>query len=268
MDQFLKTALALGLILGGLRAPATGQSSNNPIFAGIELGSEGIQAIAIRIAKTDDAAGARLVSSETIDLSLSLNGSGSSPSQVAEKAAAAVEKLLQQLKQQYRVPPEQTYIFGRSGIDARLREALTSAIKKRSEKTVDFLDQATETQLSIVGIIPKRERVGSTTFDNRGSSVLIEVGNYSTRGGYEVLRYSPVANYDFVTMNVPQGTVSFTDEVVKAIGPGSDWTSLAQRARIIGSDSVRRALRDEIRNKPGLLNRKHVYLTGGIVEAL
>jgi hypothetical protein len=268
--KILEAALTLSLFLSGLGALAKGQPSINSreLFAGIEISSEGIKAIAIRISKNDDGSGVKLVDSEMIDLSLELTGSLTSATQVAERAAVAVAKLQSQLQQQYRVPPEQVYIVGRSGIDAKLREELATAIKKRTEKAVAFLDQATETQLSIVGIIPRRERVGSTLIDNRTSSVLIEVGNHGTRGGYELLRYSPVAQYDFVTMNLPQGTISFTDEAIKAVGENGDWTALIQQAKALGAGSLRDALRNEIGSKPGLVNRKRVYLTGRIVWAM
>jgi ribonucleotide monophosphatase NagD (HAD superfamily) len=268
--KILEAALTFGLFLSGLGVLAQGQASINPreLFAGIELGSEGIKAIAIRISKNEDGSGVRLVNSEMIDLSLELSGGVESATEVAERAAVTVARLQSQLQQQYSVPPEQVYIVGRSGIDAKLQEELATAIKKRTEKAVAFLDQAIETQLSIVGIIPKRERVGSTLIDNRSSSVLIEVGNHSTRGGYELLRYSPVAQYDFVTMNLSQGTISFTDEALKAIGANGDWTALIQQLRALGAGSLRNALRNEIGSKPGLLNRKRVYLTGGIVWAM
>jgi hypothetical protein len=268
--KFLEAALTFSLVLSGLGALAKGQSTINPreLFAGIELSSEGIKAIVIRISGNEDGSGVRLVNSEMIDLSLELTAQVTSAIEVAERAADAVAKLQSQLQQQYGMPPEQVYIVGRSGIDAKLREELATAIKERAEKAIAFLDQATETQLSIVGIIPKRERVGSTLIDNRGSSILIEIGNHSTRGGYELLRYAPVAQYDFVTMNLAQGTISFTDQAIKAMGENGDWTALIQRAREIGTGSLRIALRNEIANKPGLLNRKRVYLTGGIVSAM
>jgi hypothetical protein len=269
-QKILEAALTLSLFLSGLAALAKGQPPINSreLFAGIELSGEGIKAIAIRISNKEDGSGVKLVNSEMIDLPLELTGRVTTATQVAERAAAAVARLQSQLQQQYGVPPEQVYIVGRSGIAAKLQEELAIAIKKQAEKTVAFLDQATETQLSIVGIIPRRERIGSTLIDNRSSSVLIEVGNHGTRGGYELLRYSPVAQYDFVTMNLPQGTISFTNEVIRAIGGNGDWTALIQQARALGAGPLRNALQSEIGSKPGLGNRKRVYLIGRIVSAM
>jgi hypothetical protein len=271
LRKILEAALILSLLLCsslcGLREPVSGQTANaRELFAGIELGNEDIKAIAIRITNKKEGAGIKLVNSEIVDLPLELNGT--SPAQVAERAAEAVEKLLLQLQQQYQVPPEQIYLIGRSALDAKVREELGSAIKRRAGKTVVFLDQATETQLSIVGIIRKRERVGSTLIDNRSSSILIEVGNYGTKGGYELLRYTPAAQYDFVTMNVAKGTVNFTDDALKAIGVNGDWTALIKHVRITGAASVRKELRAELASKPGIASRKRVFLTGGIVRAL
>lgn len=268
--KILETALILSLILPVLGAFAGGQSSitTKELFAGIELSGEGIKAITIRISNSEDGSGIRLINSEMIELSLEPIGSVIDAARVAENAAATVAKVQSQLQQQYRVPAEQVFIIGRSGLDARLREQLESAIKRRTEKTVVFLDQATETQLSIVGIIPKRERVGNTQIDNRSASVLIEVGDRNTKGGYELLRYAPAAQYDFVAMNLSHGSVSFTDEAIKAIGVNGDWTALIQQARALGAGTVRDALRNEIEGKPGLFNRKRVYLTGRIIWAL
>jgi hypothetical protein len=90
-------------------------------------------------------------------------------------------------------------------------------------------------------------KVGDTQIDNRNSSVLIEINGDLTLGGYQLLRYPPdgvdaAPRYDFVTMTVPHGGV--VDE------------------------SFRQALRRERESKPGLVNRKRVYLTGSVPWAM
>src|SRR5262249_47258824 len=47
-----------------------------------------------------------------------------------------------------------------------------------------------------------------------------------------------------------------------------DLLNLIQKAKTMGADSVGEALRKEYETKPGLLNRKRVYLTGGIAWAM
>src|ERR671931_2387458 len=91
--NLLGAALALSLFLCGLNASGAAQSSNHrDLFAGIELSSESIKAIAIRIVNSDDGSSVKLINSEVIDLPLDLNGGGAIPARVAEKAAVAVEK--------------------------------------------------------------------------------------------------------------------------------------------------------------------------------
>src|SRR5262249_53095930 len=126
----------------------------------------------------------------------------------------------------------------------------------------------TEGQLSIVGTISRRGKVGPTWIDYRDSSMLIRIGNYSTKGGYQLLRYVPSVYYDFVIMNIPYGTVSFTNEISRAAGESGDLATLIQQAKSISAGPVRESLRKECESKPGLLNRKRVYLTGDIAWAM
>jgi hypothetical protein len=62
-----------------------------------------------------------------------------------------------------------------------------------------------------------------------------------------LLKYSPSAppSYDFVTMSVSYGAMG-----------------------LASAESLRQALRREREGKPGLVNRKRVYLTGNIALAV
>src|SRR4030095_11082242 len=75
------------------------------------------------------------------------------------------------------------------------------------------------------------------------SSVLIEINDDRMLGGYQLLKYPQDAapRYDFVTMSVPRGP---------------------------DDESFRQALRRERESKPGLVNRKRVYLTGSVPWAM
>ncbi len=270
--RILKATVSVSLLLGSLSGPATGQvdpqTKTGELYGGIEISAEGVKAIALRVSQSEEAPGLKLVYSENINLSLGRTNNGKNTSQTAEKVARAVQKLQTQLRQQHQVLSERIYLIGSSELEADLREELANGIKKMTGKSITFLDPETEIQLNIVGTIPQRERVGSTSIDNRNSSVLIEVGNHSTRGGYQLLRYTPSAQYDFVTMNISQGTMSFSNEVSKALGEEGDWTTIIQQAKTLGSSSLREALQRERESKPGLVNRKRIYLTGGIAWAL
>src|SRR5262249_8554830 len=150
------------------------------------------------------------------------------------------------------------YIIGSHELGADHPEDLISTVKRITGKTLTFLDSETEGQLSIVGTISRRGKVGPTWIDYRDSSMLIRIGNYSTKGGYQLLRYVPSVYYDFVIMNIPYGTVSFTNEISRAAGESGDLATLIQQAKSISAGPVRESLRKECESKPGLLNRKRV----------
>jgi hypothetical protein len=66
-------------------------------------------------------------------------------------------------------------------------------------------------------------------------------------------------------MSIPFGTVSFTDEITKQGGKGDNFSQQAERLR---GEVLLPALRQELGRKPGLVNRRRVYLSGGIVWAM
>lgn len=242
----LKAIVSLGLLLHSSTVPAIGQvaptTESWEIYAGIELTTEEARAIALRVSRSEEEPGFKLVYSENIRLALGRAGNG----QFARHAAQAVLKLMTRLRQRCQAPPERIFLIGSSGLGAGPPEGLVEAISKTTGKTIVFLDAETEVQLSIAGTISRLGKVGDAQIDNRNSSVWIEINSDCALGGYQLLRYSPSAppGYDFVTMSVPHGA------------PG-----LANAA------SLRQALRKERESKPGLVNRKRVYLTGSVAWA-
>jgi len=270
----LKMALSASLLLGGLCASASGQTppANEPgdIHGGIEISADGVKAVAIRISQGEEGPGAKLVYSEFVRLPLGRASSGGFKPQAALDAAQTVLKLLTQLGQQHRIPSERIYLIGSSELGADPPEDLAGAVSKMTGKTLTFLDPETEIQLRIVGTVPRRERFGSTWTDRRNSSMLIDIGSNNTKAGYQLLKHSLPSppRYDFVSTNIPQGTVNYSNEIRRALGETSDWLTFAKSANALSGGRFREALRKEWESKPGLLNRKRVYLTGGIAWAL
>jgi hypothetical protein len=264
-----RMVISASLILGILIVQAIAQKANELIdlYGGIELSPEGVKAIALRASRNDEGPGLKLIYSEVIHLALGRSGNGQFVPQATEKAARAIQQLQARLRQQ-KVPTERIYLIGSSGVQAEFPEDLEGTISKITGKTLTLLDAETEVQLSIAGTIPQREQIGNTWIDNRNSSVLINIGNYNTTGGYQLLRYIPSAQYDFVTMNIPYGTISFTNEIQRVAGDNATWASLVESARAADSAPIREALRKERDSKPGLVNRKRVYVTGGITWAM
>jgi len=249
--RILKLTGSLCLLLHCLDATAMGQEkpSTEPgeIYAGIELTTEGARAIALRISRGEEDPGLKLLYSETIRLALGRAGDGQFAPQAAQEAAQTVLTLLTRLRQQCQAPPERVFLIGSSGLGADHPEDLVNAISRTTGKTLTFLNVETEVQLSIVGTISRLGKVGDTQIDNRNSSVLIEINGDGALGGYQLLKYPPSAppGYDFVTMSLPHDTLS-----------------------LAGVASLRQALRKERESKPGLANRKRVYLTGSVAWAM
>ncbi|HKX30315.1 MAG TPA: hypothetical protein VJ302_21675 [Blastocatellia bacterium] len=273
-DRILKAAVSINLLLFCWSATIFGQTNAKreagDLFAGIELGTDGLRTVALRFSRGEDEPSLKLLYSENIHLGLGRTSSGKFAPRASEEAAQALQKLLGRLDQQYRVPAERIFLIGSSSLGADHPEDLLGTIAKVTGRTLNFLDVETEVQLSIVGTISRRESIGDTWIDNRNSSVLIEIGSDSTKGGYQLLKYLPSAppSYDFVTMSIPQGTVSFANEISRANKTVSDLPGFAQKVQGSGAGTLRNALRKECESKPGLVIRKRVYLTGDIVWAL
>jgi hypothetical protein len=275
--EVLKLALSAGLLLCVLSVATLGQEQlSNPsgspgeIYGGIELSDEGVTAIALQVSQGDEEPGFRLVYSEIIRLRLGRTSYGEFPPQVTAEAARAVSTALSRLRQQYRVPLERIYFIGSSRLGADHPSDLGDAIRKMSGLELRFLDPVTEVQLSIAGTIPRTGKVGAISIDNRNTSVLIHLGASGTQGGYEMLKYSPSDSptFDFIAMNIPQGMVSYANEISRAVGPSSGQYTFTRQVQNSGARTFRQALRREIEIKPGLAHRRRVFLTGPLVWAL
>jgi hypothetical protein len=241
--------------------------SSGELYGGIELSDEGVTAIALQV---DEEPGFKLIYSEIIRLRLGRTSYGDFPAQMTADAARAVSTALTRLRQQYRVPLERIYFIGSSRLGADHPPDLGAAIRKTSGLELRFIDSVTEVQLSIAGTIPRTGKVGAISIDNRNTSVLIHLGAAGTQGGYEMLKYSPSdsPSFDFITMNVPQGVVSYANEISRAVGPSSGQYTFTRQVQNSGARTFRQALRREIESKPGLAHRKRVFLTGPLVWAM
>ena len=269
-----KFALALLFAVTLIPSEQTyGQSAKaglEELYGGIEIGSKGIKATAIRVSDNENGYSVKLVYAEVINTTvMQLKDNKFSP-EIIQDTALAVQKLLTRMRQEHKVPAERIGVIGSSGLRADNPEDLIKAVKDQTGVTMSFLDVETEVQLSIVGTIPQRYRVKSGWTDNRGQSVLLDIGSGNTKGGYQVIRQMPTGtpDYDYVSVGIPKGTVTFTNEINQAGGESADLAAFAQRAKMLSSLSIRTALRKEMERKPGLVNRQRVYLTGGIVWAM
>lgn len=247
-----------------------GANDTGDLYGGIEVGSKGIKATAIRVKETDEGHTVKLIYAEVINTTLmQLKDNKFSP-EIIRDTALATARLLGKMKGDLRVPDAHIGIVGSSGLKADNPQDLIKAVHEKTGKTMTFLDVETEVQLSVVGTIPQRYRYKGDWKDNRGISVLMDIGSGNTKGGYQVIRQLPTGtpDYDYVTVGIPKGTVSFTNEINQAVGEAGDLTDFARKAKELAPVSIKAGLRKEMERKPGLVNRPRVYMSGGIVWAM
>lgn len=261
----------IAFMAGTLPVPAASLSqSADELHGGIEVGSKGIKAIAIRVTGETDDYTVKVVYAEIINTTVVQTRNGLFTPEAIRDTANAIQQFYQRLKQDHRVPTENIHIAISSGVIGNNPQDLAAEITKRTGQTPTFLDVDTEVQLTIAGAIPKRYKLAQKWYDNRSISVLIDVGSGNTKGGYQQQRQVAVgtAGFDYVTWGIPKGTVTFTNEINKVAGESADNKTFANTAITLANDSIRSPLRSEIARKPGLLNRRKVYLSGGIVWAM
>ncbi|MDX2040081.1 MAG: hypothetical protein SF097_02480 [Acidobacteriota bacterium] len=255
---------------GSAQSKSSAPALPEDLHGGIEIGSKGVKAIALRIFGEGDDYSVKVLYAEIVNTTPVQTKDGKFTTEAIRDTANAVQRLRQRMLQDYKVPAENMHIVVSSGLIGDNPQDLSAEIVKRTGLTPDILDVDTEVQLTIAGAVPKRYKSGQNWLDNRGISVLIDIGSGNTKGGYQQLRQIAVGNagYDFVTWGIPKGTVTFTNEVGKTAGETADYLTFTRRAQALSNDLLRAPLRNEIARKPGLLNRRKVYLSGGIVWAM
>lgn len=240
------------------------------LHGGIEIGSKGVKAIAIRITEEDEDYSVKILYAEIVNTTLVQTKNGKFTPEAIQDTANAVQRFYQRLQQEHRVPKDHIYIVVSSGVAGDNPQELSDEIARRTGQTPPFLEVDTEVQLTVAGAIPKRYKSGRIWYDNRGISILIDIGSGNTKGGYQQLRQIAVGNagYDYVTWGINKGTVTYTNEVSQSAGETADYAAFAKSSQALSEALLRAPMRNEVARKPGLLNRRKVYLSGGIIWAM
>jgi hypothetical protein len=266
--------LSSGTLILSLQLTTNGQPakkqkiSQNELHGGIEIGFKSIRGIAIQISEPEGRV--QIVYNEVRNNRLDEYINGNLTPEAIGKIALTVETLYGRMQQEHQVQQAQISIIVCSDLRAGNIGELTNTIASRTGKNVTLLDMQSEASLSIAGTIPRRYQDKAASFDNRGMSVLIDIGNGNTKGGYQQIRMLPKGkpDYMFFTFGIPVGTNTFSDEVIQAAGGAADLRKFALHAQLLSYKSVREPLQQELERRPGLVNRKKVYLSGDIVWAM
>lgn len=238
---------------------------NNKLHGGIEIGSRGVKGTAISFTRKGSGYDVKILYTETINTSIMRLKDNRFTPEGLKEAAEAVKKIFDRLQQQHQIPVEQIYIIGSSGLRADNKSELVGAVSKATGRSMSFLTVEMEVQLSITGTIPNQRDDEAKPLKEREVALLLDIGSGNTKGGYQ---QPDSASYEFVTMGIPYGTVSLTNEINKLRNTEADLNGFALDALVISPKLLNEQLHKEIEKKPGLLYRKRVYLSGGIIWAL
>jgi exopolyphosphatase/pppGpp-phosphohydrolase len=228
------------------------------VHGGIEIGAKGIRAIAVDVAK-DGAAKILLIENKNTTLVADL----AAKKQFSAAALAETEEIVKQFARKiqvdYKVPNERIYIVGSSGLFAALdgdenlvkvnRELLVQHIHNATGIKMDFVSAGREAELTITSVVPANHRY---------EAVLLDIGSGNTKGGADDKKSG------LTTFAIPFGTVTFADQVKKAV----EKDSFAETASSLRKRIVSLKLKEVLAGKPDLATRNRVYLSGGSVWAL
>lgn len=251
-------ALSLLAVLLGLALPAQGRAE---VHGGIEIGAQGVKATVLDVTDGMDGYEAKVLLSGTKNTALTAGLASAERFETGalKETSDAVAKFAEQMRKEHNVPHRRIYVVGSSGLFSALRakkeaiEAnqalLAAAIQEACGLPIRFIDVQREIELSIAGIVPaKRADI----------SLLLDIGGGNTKGGFRN------AGKQLVTVSLPYGSVTFADLVKKR----AQKDNYAEAAAALRAEVLVPSLRKGIAEKPELLERKRVYLSGGAVWAL
>jgi tetratricopeptide (TPR) repeat protein len=222
------------------------------IYGGVEIGSKGVKAQAYRIGfKGDEFYDLQEVFRESINTTIiaGVKETGAFSKDGIEETAQAVKTLIEKLKEKG-VPGNNIFVVTSSAISSvKNRDELAKRVEELTGYKLEFLTVKDEVLYGIAGAVPPKY------FYN---SILVDVGSGNTKIGYLEKVGDSVNVRSF---ELPYGTVSLTERASK----GKDF-----RTELAGalSKEVEPVLKREAQKNPAYLNRKNVFLVGGIVWAI
>jgi tetratricopeptide (TPR) repeat protein len=222
------------------------------VYGGIEIDSKGVKAQAYKIAlKDDEFYDLNEILRESINTTIisGIKESGKFSKEGIEETAQAVKTFIDKLKEKD-VPEENIFIAASSAIaSVENKDELANRVKELTGYNLEFLTVKDEVLFAIAGSVPPKY------FYN---SILVDIGSGNTKIGYleKVGNSTNVKNFE-----IPYGTVSLTEKANK----GNDFQN--ELTNILNNEVVP-VLKSESQKNPAYVNRKNVFLVGGIIWAI
>src|SRR5262249_38184689 len=141
------------------------------------------------------------IAASTTATTLSTLDGGNYTDKGIEQTLKAIKAAFKAARDKHKVAAANIHVVGSSGVpDAKNRPALVAAVKKAIDKDLRFIDDKTEVELSILGIVPR---------EHRKDALLLDIGGGNTKGGF-LTDGKPM-----VYFAIPYGSVVFADRVRK-----------------------------------------------------
>jgi exopolyphosphatase/pppGpp-phosphohydrolase len=237
------------LLLVAFLIPCPARAQEGRLFAGIEIGGSGVKATVIE--SKPGGLYDRLFS-KTHRTKLTVLDQGRFRPEAIAETAKIIGDFRDAIRKAYQLPDERIIVVGSSGVPkASNRDALVAAVRKATGKELQFIDDKTEVELTVAGVIPRGDRAGSWSLD---------IGSGNTKGGYKP------QGKPLVYVSVPLGVVTFTQKVQQeAKAKGISFADAATRLR---PSALVAPLKAGTKDLPELAKRKRVYLSGGTLWAM
>ena len=230
------------------------------LYAGIEIGSKGIKISVIDVKNIKKGKyEIQAYWSENIGIAKGIKIDGNLAEEDMQNAAFTVLSNLNKLKDTYKVPEENIYIVGSSGVAmANNTLALVEKIKNLTQKTIEFIDAETEGKMLLKGCIPPSEYI---------DSIILDIGGGNTKGGY--VNDLKGFEFEFFPLELDFGTITLTEEINKTIFNKKDVDDI----EVFKTKSfeylpvLRKKAYAMLESKPIALRRSNIYLSGGAIWA-
>ncbi|AEW85478.1 exopolyphosphatase [Flavobacterium columnare] len=244
------------LLLSFIFAQFAFASYDDSLFGGIEIGSKGIK---ISVLDVDNIKkGNYEIKSfwtENVGIARGIAIDGKLAPEDIKIATEVVYRNYLRIKNEFKVTEQNIFIVGSSGVAmASNTKELVDAVKKLTNKELDFIDAQAEGKMLLKGCIPPVNYLNSTVLD---------IGGGNTKGGYVDTFNND--NFVFFPLSFDYGSITLTETVKKK----TKTESIGEyNEKLFGvTPMLREQIKAMYNSKPQALEKQNVYMSGGAVWA-
>ncbi|WP_428223633.1 exopolyphosphatase [Flavobacterium sp.] len=231
-------------------------AQNKNLYGGIEIGGKGIKVSVIdvdNIKKGDYEIKAFWTDNVGIAKGISIDGNLAQDDIL--KATETVTANYLKLKNEFKVPVEQIFTVGSSGVAmAKNTKELIDKVKAAINKDLEFITANDEGKMLLRGLIPA---------ENYPTSMVLDIGGGNTKGGYvDVFNNN---TFVFFPVSLNYGSITLTE----AINKKTKSNSLSEyNEKAFGFlPELRTQISEMYNSRSKALEKENLYLSGGAVWA-